>query len=96
MRCECFADAPYPTILKAEHGMGEGMLGGRDYTGYYRRCDGKLSMGFLRPWMPTPARDCHPDSVSVLGPAQVLHDKQAVPLRISGGEWGSGEPSAGV
>ena len=36
------------------------------------------------------------DSVSVLGPAQVLHDKQAVPLRISGGEWGSGEPSAGV
>ena len=30
--------------------------------------------------------DCHPDSVSVLGPAQVLHDKQAVPLRISGGE----------
>ena len=31
-----------------------------------------------------------------LGPAQVLHDKQAVPLRISGGEWGSGEPSAGV
>ena len=22
--------------------------------------------------------------------------KQAVPLRISGGEWGSGEPSAGV
>lgn len=24
------------------------MLGGRDYTGYYQRCDGKLSMGFLR------------------------------------------------
>ena len=88
MRCECFADAPYPTILKAEHGMGEGMLGGRDYTGYYQRCDGKLSMGFLRPWMPTRRGDCHPDSVSVLGPAQVLHDKQAVPLRISGGEWG--------
>ena len=33
MRCECFADAPYPTILKAEHGMGGGYAG---RAGLYR------------------------------------------------------------
>lgn len=92
MRCECFADAPYPTILKAEHGMGGGYAGRRDYTGVLPAVDGKLSMGIPAAMDGRHRRgDCHPDSVSVLGPAQVLHDKQAVPLRISGGEWGSGE-----
>lgn len=69
---------------------GEGMLGGRDYTGYYRRCVENYRWDSAAMDADTGER-LPPDSVSVLGPAQVLHDKQAVPLRISGGEWGSGE-----
>lgn len=92
MRCECFADAPYPTILKAEHGMGGGYAG---RAGLYRVLPAvrwKTIDGIPAAMdADTGEETAIPDSVSVLGPAQVLHDKQAVPLRISGGEWGSGE-----
>ena len=107
MRCECFADAPYPTILKAEHGMGGGYAG---RAGLYRVLPAvrwKTIDGIPAAmdadtgeetviWTAYPFADVPRYCTSSKSPPVQMQRPAPVPLRISGGEWGSGEPSAGV